>query len=224
VTLLNALFDLNPAILHVRVPPQSQAIEFAFVYVKTHFLPSLQRIWPLPDDLPHAAGSGNLAEVRRWFDPDGRLALGDPTNHYPLTNSHYCSDFVNWFGELPNAQRVLDTAFAWAVMNNHFEVADFLLARGADVNTNWCSHEPASVLHELVWYKNRDAMQFLIDRGIDMTIHDYRWRATAIGWAFVAAKDEELGQWMLDAQKRREQAMPKLTPASRPDSSASEPR
>ena len=26
-------------------------------------------------------------------------------------------------------------------------------------------------------------MQFLIDRGIDMTIMDYRWGATAAGWA-----------------------------------------
>ncbi len=67
-------------------------------------------------------------------------------------------------------QQVLDTALAWAVLNNHFEIADFLLAHGADINTNWCSHEPASILHELVWHKNYQAMQFLIDRGIDMTI------------------------------------------------------
>ena len=38
-------------------------------------------------------------------------------------------------------QQVLDTALAWAVMNNPFEVADFLLARGADVNTNWNSDD-----------------------------------------------------------------------------------
>ena len=97
-------------------------------------------------------------------------------------------------------QQVLDTALAFAVMNNHFEIADFLLGHGADINTNWSSHEPASILHELVWHKNYEAMQFLIDRGIDMTIHDYRWRATAVGWAAVAAKDENLAQWMRDAQ------------------------
>jgi DNA-binding transcriptional MerR regulator len=106
----------------------------------------------------------------------------------------------------PSAQQVLDTALAWAVMNNHFEVADFLLAHGADVNTNWCSHEAASILHELVWYRNYEAMQFLIDRGIDMTIRDYRWGATAEGWAAVAAKDEKMAQFLRDAQQRREQA------------------
>ena len=201
---ITALFDLDPALLHCRVPPPSQAIEFAFTYVKTHLLPLLVRIWPLPDDLPHAAGSGDLARVRRWFDADGKAALGNLANHFPINNAHYCSDFVSWFGERPNAQRVLDTALAWAVLNNHFEIADFLLAHGADINTNWCSHEPASILHELVWHKNYEAVQFLIDRGIDMTIEDYRWGATAEGWARVAAKDEKLGQFLQDAQQRRD--------------------
>jgi hypothetical protein len=205
--LIADLFDLDPALLHRRVPPPSQAIEFAFTYVKTHLLPLLLRIWPLPDDLAHAAGSGDLARVRRWFDADGKPALGDLANHFPINNAHYCSDFVSWFGERPNAQRVLDTALAWAVLNNNFEIADFLLAHGADINTNWCSHEPASILHELVWYKNYEAMQFLIDRGIDTTIRDYRWGATAEGWARVAAKDEKLGQFLQDAQQRRDQTL-----------------
>ncbi len=201
---ITALFDLDPALLHRRVPPPSQAIRFAFTYVKTHLLPLLLRIWPMPDDLPHAAGNGDLARVKRWFDADGKPALGELANHYPLADPHYCGDFVKWFGERPNAQRVLDTALAWAVMNNQFEVADFLLTRGADINTNWCSHEPATILHELVGHKNYEAMQFLIDRGIDMTVHDYRWHATAEGWARVAANDEKLGQFLQDAQQRQE--------------------
>ena len=49
-------------------------------------------------------------------------------------------------------------------------------------------------------------MQFLIDHGIDMTVHDYRWEATAQGWAAVAAKDEKMAQWLRDAQQRREDA------------------
>jgi hypothetical protein len=62
-------------------------------------------------------------------------------------------------------------------------VADFLLAHGAAINTGWSSHDPASILHELVFHGNYEAMQFLIDRGIDMTITDYRRNATAQGWA-----------------------------------------
>lgn len=91
------------------------------------------------------------------------------------------------------------------MLNNHFVIADFLLAHGANINTNWSSHEPASILHELVWHKNYEAMQFLIDRRIDMTILDFRWNATAVGWASVAAKDETMAQWLSDQQQRREQ-------------------
>jgi hypothetical protein len=208
---LKAFLDLDPAVLHSPVPPASPGIHYdgtcrafihAFTYGQNHLLPMLLRIWPMPDDLPHAAGSGDFTRVRRWFDTAGRPALGDLAKHFPA-NDNWIRGNLEW-GE-PTVQQVLDTALAFAVMNNHFEIADFLLGHGADINTNWSSHEPASILHELVWHKNYEAMQFLIDRGIDMTIHDYRWRATAVGWAAVATKDEKLARWMRDAQQRRDQ-------------------
>jgi len=108
-------------------------------------------------------------------------------------------------------QRVLDIAFAWSVINNHFDVAAFLLERGADINTRWSSHEPASILHELVFHANYASMQFLIDHGIDMTIHDYRWNATAQGWARYAAKDERMAQWLADAERQRISRVPRAT-------------
>jgi len=200
---ITALLDLDPAVLRPRVPPPSQAIEFAFTYAKTRLLPTLLRIWRLPDDLPHAAGNGDFARVKSWFDAEGKPALGDLANHSPANSVHRREP--EW-GE-PSVQQVLDTALAWAVLNNHFEIADFLLGHGADINTNWGSHEPASILHELVYFhKNYEAMQFLIDRGIDMTIVDYRWRSTAQGWASYAVKDEKMAQWLHEAQQRREQA------------------
>jgi len=197
---LRAILDLDPAVLRLPAPAPSRAFVHAFTYAHSHLVPILRRIWPLPDDLPHAAGNGDFARVRRWFDAEGRPALGALANHFPAQDA-WIRGNLQW-GE-PNVQQVLDTALAWAVMNNHFEIADFLLGHGADVNTNWSSHEPASILHELVWYKNYAAMQFLIDHGIDMTIRDYRWDATAVGWAAVAAKDEKLAQWMRDAHQRR---------------------
>jgi hypothetical protein len=170
-----ALLDLDPALLRRQPPPESKAIEFAFTYAKPHLIPILTRIWPVPDDLPHAAGIGNLSRVKRWFDESGAPAQVD-----------------------------LDTALAWSVINNHFDVADFLLEHGADINTTWSSHEPASILHELAGlHKNYEAMRFLIDRGIDMTIRDYRWNATAIGWARYAANDEKMAQWLEAAERQR---------------------
>jgi len=172
---ITALLDLDPALL--RQPPHSQAIEFAFTYAKTHLVPLLTRIWPLPDDLPHAAGMGNRARVKRWFDESGA----------------------------PREQRVLDTALAFAVINRHFDVADILLEHGADINTNWNSHEPASILHHLVMLPNPyESMRFLIDRGIDMTIKDYRWGSNAASWARAGYNDEKMAQWLEEAERQRE--------------------
>jgi hypothetical protein len=193
--IIAALLDLDPAI--VRRPPPSQAIEFALTYAKTHLVPLLTRIWPLPDDLPHAAGMGDLERVKRWFDPE----LRDVERHYPYNDARARSH-LHW--ETPAAQQVLDVAFAFAVVNRRFDVADFLLAHGADVSTNWSSHEPASILHHLVSLPDPyERMQYLIDRGIDLTIKDYRWKATAQGWAYHALKDEKMAQWLADAERQR---------------------
>ena len=202
---ITALLDLNPAIVRRRPPPPSQAIEFAFTYAHTHLIPVLTRIWPLPDDLPHAAGMGDLSRVKRWFDESGAPALGDVEKHYPSSPympNDRVEEYADQLGPL-SEQRVLDVALAWAVINSHLDVADFLLQHGADINTTWSSHEPASILHELVWHRNYEAMQFLISRGIDMTIKDYRWNSTAQGWAFYAAHDEKLAEWLKEAERQR---------------------
>jgi hypothetical protein len=211
---ITALFDLDPALTRCRPPPRSQAIEFAFTYVKTHLLPVLICVWPLPDDLPHAAGNGDLPGVKRWFDAAGKPALGDLTKHFPWDAGNprrdaQAKDLQAWFGRSePNVQLILDTALAWAVLNNRFEVADFLLQHGADINTRWSSHEPASILHELVFHEDYEAMQFLIDRGIDMTIEDYRWGGTAQDWAYHAAKNERMVDFLAAAERKQKERSP----------------
>jgi hypothetical protein len=198
---ITALLDLDPAILRRQPPPQSQAIEFAFTYATTHLIPVLTRIWPLPDDLPHAAGMGNLSRVKHWFDASGAPALGDLDYHYPYNDAR-ARGHLQW--DPPTAQQVLDTALAFSVINRHFDVADFLLEHGADINTTWNSHEPASILHHLVFEGTYESMRFLIDRGIDMTIKDYRWNSTAQGWARYGKKDQKMAQWLEDAERQRE--------------------
>lgn len=195
---VSALLDFHPAILRRQPPPPSQNIEQALTYATTHLLPLLTRIWPVPDDLVHAAGMGDLSRVKRWFDAEDKPALGDLAYQTPTT-----SRWRPW-NEV-GVQQVLDTALALAVINRHFDVADFLLAHGANVSTNWNSHEPASILHHLVFLPDPyGRMQFLIDRGIDLTIKDYRWGSTAAGWARHALRDEKMAQWLEEAERQRE--------------------
>jgi hypothetical protein len=47
-------------------------------------------------------------------------------------------------------------------------------------------------------------MQFLIDRGIDMTIKDYRRDSNAVGWARYGKSDEKMAQWLGEAERQRE--------------------
>jgi hypothetical protein len=202
--IITALLSLDPALLRRHTSPEFHPIALAITYAKTHLIPLLTRIWPLPKDLPHAAGMGDLARVKRWFDESGAPALGDLEKHFPCNDPHTLKhDDLHW--GTPIAQHVLDTALAWAVINRHFDVADFLLEHGADINTNWNSHEPASILHTLVFMPAPyESMQFLIDRGIDMTIKDYRWDAAAIGWARYGKRDEQMAQWLEEAERKRQ--------------------
>jgi len=202
--IIAALLDLDPAILRRQPSPEFHPIALALTYAKTHLIPLLTRIWPLPDDLPHAAGMGDLARVKCWFDESGAPALGSLEKHFPCNDPHTLKhDDLQW--GTPTAQHVVDTALAWAVINGHFDVADFLLEHGAHVSTNWNSHEPASILHHLVFLPDPyEPMRFLIDRGIDMTIKDYRWNSTAQGWALYAAKDEKMAQWLEHAERQRD--------------------
>jgi hypothetical protein len=196
--LITALLELDPAI--VRHPPRSDNIVSALSDGKQHLIPLLTRVWQMPDDLPHAAGVGDLARVKRWFDAEGLPALGDVANHAPATSQHPPWDEIG-------VQQILDTALAWAVLNSHFEVADFLLEHGANVSTDWSTHEPASILHVLVFLPDPyDRMEYLIDRGIDMTIKDYRWRSTAAGWARYANNDEKMAQWLEEKERERRTA------------------
>lgn len=192
------LMEFNPA-LKARRPPSS-ALAFALEYGNAHLIPLLTQIWPLPDDLPHAAGTGNLARVRGWFDEAGRPRLGNLSQHHPINHPSWLRN-LHWMP--PNAQHILDVAFAWACVNRQFEIADFLLEHGANINTRWGTHEPASILHECAVHANYEAAQFLIDRGIDMTICDYRWNATAEGWAYHAAKDKNMAEFLARAQSAR---------------------
>ena len=198
-----ALLERDPALLHADPPPaaRSSLIAQALSYGNAHLIPHLTRIWPLPNDLPHAAGVGNAAAVKRWFDASGQPVLGALSQHYPHSDPHFPRGDLHWGP--PTAQQVLDIALAWAVLNRHFEIANFLLERGADIDTDWATHEPASILHEAAVQGNEDAVKFLIEHGVDLTKTDYRFRATAEGWARYGSRDERMAELLAAAAAER---------------------
>jgi hypothetical protein len=199
------LIELYPSLKAKR--PPSAAVGFALEYGNAHLLPLLTQVWALPDDLPHAAAVGNFARVKGWFDEAGRPKLGSLAQHHPTNNPATLGN-LRWFP--PNAQHVLDAALAWACMNRQLEIAAFLVERGANVNTDWSTHEPASILHECAIRGNYEAARFLIDHGIDLTIRDYRWNGTAEGWAIHASaigqppvNDRNMAEFLARAERAR---------------------
>jgi hypothetical protein len=198
---ITTLLERHPALLAIDAAPPSQAIVHALSYGHAHLLPALTRIWPLPDDLPHAAGTGNAAAVARWFTAAGEPALGSLAHHYPGSDPQFKAADLGW-GPV-TTQQVLDIALAWAVLNRQFEVASYLLARGADINTSWSTHEPASILHECAIQGYVDGARFLIDHGADLTIEDHRYHSTAEGWARYAAHDERMAELLAAAARDR---------------------
>jgi hypothetical protein len=201
-TFIVTLLEHDPALLHAEPPPPSSSIVQALSYGNAHLVPLLTRIWPLPDDLPHAAGIGNAAAVARWFDAAGQPVLGPLAHHYPGSDPQFPRADLGWGPA--TTQQVLDIAFAWAVLNHHFEIASFLLARGADIDTDWSTHEPASILHEAAINGNEDAVRFLIDRGADLTIKDYRYQSNAEGWARYGSRDERMADILAAAAASRD--------------------
>ena len=61
----------------------------------------------------------------------------------------------------------LSAGLALACMNQHKEIANYLINQGADINAEWSLHEPATILHHLAFLGKLDMVQFLIERGAD---------------------------------------------------------
>ena len=173
IPMIETISNSGAAITTANNPPDVRAISYALEYGHADYVPLLEKIWEPPDDLPHAAGMGDLARVEKWFDGEDHLAIKDPQSHNPFPD-HFPTFSV---------QDVLDRAFAWAVQNSEFIVADFMLEHGADLNTRWSTHEPASVLHECALAGRWPQIRYLVANGIDLSITDARYNSTAEGWA-----------------------------------------
>jgi hypothetical protein len=103
---IRRVLEFAPAIKLNR--PPSSAVRFALEYGNAHLVPLLAPIWPLPNDLSHAAGLGDFARVKSWFDEAGRPRLGSLSQHHPTNNPSGLRN-LHWIPA--NTQHVLDTAW-----------------------------------------------------------------------------------------------------------------
>ncbi len=176
---IEAVIASGAAIATAVEPPESCAVSYALEYGHADYVPALSQIWQVPGDLPHAAGLGDLEAVAKRF-ANGHPRLDDP------------SVYASQPGESPltTVQEVVDRAFAWAVQNGNYGIADYLLDHGADINTRWSTHEPASILHECAFAGRMEQVVYLIGKGIDVTIKDHRYDATAEDWARFTGQDQ----------------------------------
>ncbi len=179
---IEVVIGSGAAIASAAEPPSSCAISYALEYGHADYVPALSQVWQVPDDLPHAAGLGDLEAIAKRF-ANGYPRLDDPSVYLSQPGQ----------SSLTTIQEVVDRALAWAVRNGNFRIADYLLDHGADINTRWSTHEPASVLHECAFAGRMEQVVYLVDKGIDVTIRDHRYDGTAEDWARFAGQDKVAG-------------------------------
>ena len=75
---IEAVITAGAAITTAAEPPASRAVLYALEYGNADYVSALSQIWPVPDDLPHAAGLGNMEAVAKRF-ANGFPRLGDPS-------------------------------------------------------------------------------------------------------------------------------------------------
>jgi hypothetical protein len=100
-------------------------------------------------------------------------------------------------GKMDEAERLLDAApdcirpggsetalFVHAVCRRDWRAAEWLLARGADINAMAEVYEcPATALHFAIESAPAERIRWLLDEGADPSIRDGKHHSDAQGWA-----------------------------------------
>lgn len=124
-----------------------------------------------------AAATGQLALVRAWVAPDGVL-LRRPGDYRPNW-----ADVGRPRGSPPteDPSEILGEAFVFAAANGRFEVVDYLLDAGVDVDSR--PYRNTTGLHLAIQFQKVGMVQHLLDRGARTDIRDDQYRSDAAGWA-----------------------------------------
>ncbi len=127
--------------------------------------------------LSTAAGLGDTDEMARFFGSDGTLLPEAGPIASPFADT-VAADMAN------DPAAIVNHAFVMAVNAGHLEAAQWLLAKGAEVNAKPPGyHWKGTALHAACWRGQAPLVQWLMNAGADPTIHDGLADSDAAGWA-----------------------------------------
>lgn len=124
-----------------------------------------------------AAGLGMPETVAAFFGPDDSLRDGAAQTRNKREPGG------KWVAvPAPTDRReIISDAFYIASRNGHAPVAQFLLDKGADIDTRGFFGAPG--LHWAAMNGHKETVELLLSRGADSEIHDTQFNSNAVGWA-----------------------------------------
>jgi ankyrin repeat protein len=114
-------------------------------------------------DLEGAAGTGQLAAVKNFFNKDGSL-------------------------KATATKEQLESGFAWACEYGRTSVVRFLLQQGFAIDTR-LRHDGQTGLHWAAYNAHVDTVKLLLERNAPVDMRDKRYEGTPLGWALYAWSD-----------------------------------
>ena len=137
-------------------------------------------------DLRFAAGLGDMAALRGFFDSRGGLRAGAVAGADPQT--------------------ALDQALGYAAFWGRLDAVQFLVGQGAGVNSMaagfYYSDEPGSTpLHKAADRDRWAVVRWLLDRGADPTARDLNYESTPATWARYGRGSEEMVEFLRAAEE-----------------------
>jgi ankyrin repeat protein len=139
-----------------------------------------------------AAGLGRTDLIESFFRSDGSLKPEAGKIDWPFgglvaseVNNKINEELRGKAGAWSNdAQEVINNAFVYACLNNQLAAASLLLEKGAQINAIPPGFDYSGTgLHQAAHNGHREMVEFLVQRGADVSLKDSKVGATAASWA-----------------------------------------